>query len=948
VVATAAPVVVSLGIWAVTGSPYSLLFAALGPVVALGSLLDGRRQRRQTVRVQTERTVAALERTRDRLRELQEQERERLRRSAPAIDTRVEAGRVASAWSSPADLSAPDAAPLPVRLGRADGPPVVVVDGTAGELESDGELPPSVRAALNEVHATAAVFPDAPVLADAVDGIGIVGPSAIARALARAVVLQLAATRSPVTTSVAAPPDEAWVRALPHATTIGTGTEYRVIDDGVELRVAWAGLAAGLPAGIPGISLPPQARLEPLGSARAAATARRLADVADERGLAAADRRLPLVVGLAEVLAADVPADESGRTDGSAAGAGLRAPVGRGPNGVVELDLVRDGPHAVVAGTTGTGKSELLVSWVLAMASRHPPSIVTFLLVDFKGGAAFAALAGLPHVLGTVSDLDARRSARAIESLRAELLRREQVLAERGARSIDEVAVDDARRPGEPHPSLARLVIVVDEFAAVVSGQPELHELFADLAARGRSLGLHLVLCTQRPSGVVRDAVLANIALRISLRVTDRGDSVAMLGSDAAARLAPEPRGRALIADGSGGIREVQWALAERGDAAKLADSGIPPAAAVWREPLPEVLPLAPLLTEPRGTGGLELPRGDSGRRSIPFGRLDLPAEQRQPIACYDPRDDGHLLVLGAARSGRTTALATLAQAARSVGVPVTVVPGDPAEAWSVLAERLDRGSQPVTAGGLLLLDDLDQLIERVDPDSRHELLELLTRLARGSRGVGLVVSAQRLTGGLASFAGLFDSRVLLRQPSREEHVLSGGEGAAFDPRLPPGSGRWMGIRGAGATIQLALGSEPLPVPELVELPVVAAEPGRALAVAAPRPRELARRWAASGARVVLLGEQTPPGDDELLVSRGGAPIVLLGDPDAWQAEWALLGLARRDLPLAVVGCTASELRAMVRARDAAPPLGSRAGECWRVEAGAVSRALLQVPGPPA
>src|SRR5258708_36856253 len=114
---------------------------------------------------------------------------------------------------------------------------------------------------------------------------------------------------------------------------------------------------------------------------------------------------------------------------------------------------------------------------------------------------------------------------------------------------------------------MARLVIVVDEFAAVVSGQPELHELFADLSARGRSLGLHLILCTQRPSGVVRDAVLANVTLRVSLRVTDRGDSIAMLGTDAATRLPQAPRGRALIADGAGVTREVQLALAKPGDA---------------------------------------------------------------------------------------------------------------------------------------------------------------------------------------------------------------------------------------------------------------------------------------------------------------------------------------------------------------------------------------------
>jgi S-DNA-T family DNA segregation ATPase FtsK/SpoIIIE len=656
--------------------------------------------------------------------------------------------------------------------------------------------------------------------------------------------------------------------------------------------------------------------------------ANRLSALAAERGLLAPARSLPQAVTLAEVLRAPAVAESAG----APAGAGLRAPVGLDAAGVVELDLVGDGPHAVVAGTTGAGKSELLVSWVLAMATRHPPSAVTFLLVDFKGGAAFAPLAGLPHVVGTVSDLDARRSARAIESLRAELLRRERVLAEQGARSIDEL--EGARRDG-PVPRLTRLVIVVDEFAAVVSGQPELHELFADISGRGRSLGLHLILCTQRPSGVVRDAVLANVTLRISLRVTDRGDSMAMLGTDAATRLAPTARGRALIADGSGQIREVQLARAEPGDAdrltgAQLQGGELPPAEIMWCDPLPELLPLDELSRDAAVDGGV----------GIPFGRVDLPDQQRQPIARHAPATDGHLLVLGAARSGRTTLLSTLAAGAAGAGVARIVVPGEPAEAWSLLDDLLRRAD---TGDGIVLVDDLDLLLDRMDPDARHDLIDLLARFVRSARHLGLVVSAQRLSGGLQSLAGSFDGRVLLRQPSRDEHVLCGGDGSAFDPRLPPGAGRWMGRRGGGATIQVAIGSAPLPAASIAELPVLRPETDRPLAVVCARPTPLARELTAAGARVVLLGDGPDPHDGELHVSRGEPPVVLLGDPDAWQAEWALLGVARRDLPVAVIGCGASELRAISRSRDAPPPLGDRRGECWWVDGGVVRRAVLEL-----
>ena len=937
-VATAAPVLVSLGIWAVTGSVYSLLFAALGPVVALGSMLDSRRQRRRTSRRDTERAVASLARAHERVLEVHETERARLRRIAPPLTELCAPGRVAANWAGEASgADAADAAPLPVRLGLAERPSVVVIEGGESGHDPDEELPGVVRAALAELRRSAAGLADAPWLADARDGIGVVGPRPAARSLARSLVLQLAANCSPLTTRIAAPAgagEQEWLQALPHAVAIsasaGPETTFRLSGHGQELLVACAAERSRLPPGVgvivvlgasPAEGGRRHARFELVGIARASDAANALTAAAAEHGILGAAGGLPGEVHLAEVLS-----EGDDATPRLPVGNGLSAPIGRDAAEVVELDLVRDGPHAVVAGTTGAGKSELLVSWVLAMAARHPPSAVTFLLVDFKGGAAFAPLTALPHVIGTVSDLDARRSARAIESLRAELLRRERVLAEGGVRSIDELAKNGEAR-------LARLVIVVDEFAAVVSGQPELHELFADLSARGRSLGLHLVLCTQRPSGVVRDAVLANVTLRISLRVTDRGDSIAMLGTDAATRLPPAPRGRALIADGTGAVREVQLALAEPGDAERFAATGAPPVEAMWCDPLPELLPLDALLIEARAEGAA----------GIPFGRVDLPAEQRQPIARHDPRVDGHLLVLGAARSGRSTVLRTMAAGAGNAGVDCIVISADPAEAWSVLTE-LAEGPGPSRhepgRGGLVLLDDLDLLLGRVDPDARHELIELLTRFTRAARGRSLVVTAQRLTGGLQSLAGLFDARLLLRQPSRDEHVLSGGDGAAFDPRLPAGAGRWIGARG-GAAIQVAIGGASLPDAELVELPVLRPTAARPLAVVCPRPGELARRWAQTGARLVLLGDDPIPDDGELRVSRGDAPVVLLGDPDAWQAQWQLLSLVRREFPLAVVGCGAAELRALTRARDGVPLLGSRPGECWLVESGTVRRAIL-------
>lgn len=941
--ASLAPVIVSLGIWAATGSPYSLLFAALGPVVALGSLLDGRRARRRAARRDRGRALAALRRTGERIEQLHRLERERLEGLGPPISVALDARRVLQSWTRAA---AGPGEPLGVRLGRAELPPVVELTG-----ETDEDAPPELRTAVAGLRRAASRLDAAPLLLDAADGIGVLGPPVAARAVARCLAVSVLAQRSPAHTAVTAPASESWIAGAPHRVTTSDEDAYRFGGVGSAVPsvvIAWGSSEDRVPPDLGHtVRLGDSSGVDHLAvsatTAREAASS--LTEIAARHGVSDPSSELPDEVALRALLELDSePAPESGVDRGlEVAGdrPDLRAPIGVGAGGILELDLVRDGPHAVVAGTTGAGKSELLVSWVLAMATRYPPSAVTFLLVDFKGGAAFTPFAGVPHVVGIVSDLDGRRSIRAIDSLRAELHRREVILADQGVRSVEEAV------------GLARLVIVVDEFAAVVSGRPELHDVFADLAARGRSLGLHLVLCTQRPSGVVRDGVLANVTLRISLRVLDRGDSLAMVGTDAAAALASAPRGRAVVVDGSGVVREVQLALAEAGDAERVRRRwrDAPRAAAIWCDPLPERITLAELERDrdwPRACG-------------IPFGRMDLPAQQRQPLAVHDPAVDGHLLILGAARSGRTTALATFGSDPRCI-----LLPSDPADAWSLLD---DLTAHPVAAEHrVLLIDDLDLLVDRFEVELRHEFVERLARLARESRRLGLIVTVQRLSSSLQRLAPLLDARVVLRQPSRDEHVLSGADPGSYDPRLPPGAGSWYSRAAAasaaseqpgvhagahaaarhGVTVQLAIGDGPPPTAAFPELPRIRVPAdgtgGGPVAIVAARPRDLIQRLAGhatNGLRVVRVGEEPAPGDDELRVSRG--PVVLLGDPDAWQSEWALLTAMRRERPLLFVGCTAADVRAVARLRDPPPPLGRRPGECWLVDGGLVRRALLEL-----
>ena len=225
-------------------------------------------------------------------------------------------------------------------------------------------------------------------------------------------------------------------------------------------------------------------------------------------------------------------------------------------DGPIEVDLVRDGPHVLVAGTTGAGKSELLRSLVAGLAVGTPPDHLAFVLVDYKGGAAFDACARLPHVAGVVTDLDERLAERALRSLHAELRRREQLLRAAGAADLTAYR---ARAGSAPIP---RLVVVVDELATLAHDLPEFVPSLVGVAQRGRSLGVHLVLATQRPAGAISDDIRANTNLRIALRVQDVADAVDVVGVPDAASLPRQRPGRAVLRFGPGECVVAQVASA--------------------------------------------------------------------------------------------------------------------------------------------------------------------------------------------------------------------------------------------------------------------------------------------------------------------------------------------------------------------------------------------------
>ena len=232
---------------------------------------------------------------------------------------------------------------------------------------------------------------------------------------------------------------------------------------------------------------------------------------------------------------------------------GLQATVGVTEHGPLTVDLLTDGPHGLIVGTTGAGKSELLRTLVASLAGQHSPDQLSFLLVDFKGGGAFDACAGLPHTVGVVTDLDEHLAARALRCLRAELRHRERRLREAG--------VSDLRDLTAPVPPLPRLVIVIDEFATLAVELPGFLTALVDVAQRGRSLGIHLLLATQRPQGVVDGKIRANTNLRVALRVQDEVDSRDVLGTSQAADIDRRRPGRGYARFGAGEIVAFQSAL---------------------------------------------------------------------------------------------------------------------------------------------------------------------------------------------------------------------------------------------------------------------------------------------------------------------------------------------------------------------------------------------------
>lgn len=373
----------------------------------------------------------------------------------------------------------------------------------------------------------------------------------------------------------------------------------------------------------------------------------------------------------------------------------MAAPLGvKSGDEIVYLDLHEKyhGPHGLVAGTTGSGKSEILQSYILSMATLFHPYEVGFIIIDFKGGGMVNQFRNLPHLNGAITNIDGKEINRSLSSIKAELRKRQRLFAEYEVNHINDYI--RLYKQGKTAQPLPHLILIVDEFAELKSDQPEFMKELISAARIGRSLGVHLILATQKPSGVVNDQIWSNSKFKLCLKVQNQSDSNEVLKSPLAAEIrepgraylqvgnneifqlfqsaysgAPVPNGAMgetkkfkVAKVGLDGRREVvyeQKPKEEKGGDTQL-DAIVEYVAEQCKQmkieklpdiclpPLPEILPYS-----------LEAYESQSTDICVPIGLYDDPDNQQQVYTGIN-LTQSHLFILGSAQYGKTNLLQTI------------------------------------------------------------------------------------------------------------------------------------------------------------------------------------------------------------------------------------------------------------------------------------------------
>ena len=395
---------------------------------------------------------------------------------------------------------------------------------------------------------------------------------------------------------------------------------------------------------------------------------------------------------------------------------GMSVPIGARAGGeLFNLDMHETGfgPHGLVAGTTGSGKSELLQSIIISLAMNYHPHDVVFVLIDYKGGGMADAFKGVPHLVGTITNLGGNQTTRALISIKSELQRRQRIFSDHGVNNIDKY--QKLFHNGGASIPIPHLIMIADEFAELKAEQPDFMKELVSAARVGRSLGVHLILATQKPSGIVDDQIWSNSKFKICLKVQDTGDSRDVIKREDAAYI-KEP-GRAYIQVGNDEVFEMfqsayagadydplseskqsknkeknvyKIALNGRSDKIyplheekiakielpsqlkSMADHIIQTAKSMslsalpgpWPPPLEETLFLDDILDFTSGfdyeNGVWKNPAGLLPELKPVVGIYDNPREQIQDKLSFDFVTDGNLFIYGMPGSGKTVFLQTL------------------------------------------------------------------------------------------------------------------------------------------------------------------------------------------------------------------------------------------------------------------------------------------------
>jgi S-DNA-T family DNA segregation ATPase FtsK/SpoIIIE len=679
--------------WGVSSSPAMMLFALMGPVAMVASLADARRQSRAAQRTATEdATNAQNENERQRAHE-DEREAARARRQHPSLADLLEHGHHRPVAPG---IAASTSAPSLIRLGLDPGrrPVLIPLDADVCVLGSP-QATQRVASAVALTRAWIGRGAEAGSVSEATNRAAIPVNTSLLLTLGERGWAELTDVRTPLD-AVAVLVDEV---SEAHATRA-----RRELETSRALRH----------------ESPPLSELRDT-LARFASPGQDAGD--DEHDSTLEPSHVRGILGWSDALT--------------------------GP-AAVWTELSDEVPHMLIAGATGSGKTETLVALLASMAAAHPPECFRFAVIDFKGGGGFVRVASFAHNAGITTDLDGDDVLRALAGIRAEMARRETILRDAGRTDISALP-SELRVP--------RLLIVIDEFRALCDAVPDARRIVADVASRGRALGVHLVVATQRAAGAFGDDLLVNAQTRLCLAPVADDDARYLLG----AVVSPAPAGVVAVTRllhvrrPSGQVVTVHPVCvdADTLDAAsRWTANAEPDNWRLWWPELPHELSAAAVRDAAHSEGADE--GADEGK--ILLGLRQDSRTSRWSVLDYEPGRDGALWVFGGPRSGKTTLLQNIRNevvqhadvcnpgvshpAASHPGGPagggesrfrtVVMVPGNAALAWDVIITTA-RASEhrPTHHPELVMVDALDAIVRATPDDALDDLVAALERIVR-------------------------------------------------------------------------------------------------------------------------------------------------------------------------------------------------------------------------